>query len=262
MPATLDKPGEVDERQVPQQKGCVYRTEVGQSQSIGYEFGAYVGTSGTETKFGGIQTVCVEKATSHRQNVSTHVLQSNDCLSGLATLILDRLACGVVSIDRQRRIRFINETARRVLDREESPCTGADSERYRNALGILLDRTKCRITTGALFWVAVSHRCAITEVIEERSKSASEDENVIILLDLDSSAMPTLAALRRIFGLTSAEANLAIAMTQGISPDVIAANRSVSRTTIRSQLAAVFAKTQTRRQAELVVRLGRLAIVP
>jgi DNA-binding CsgD family transcriptional regulator len=54
------------------------------------------------------------------------------------------------------------------------------------------------------------------------------------------------------FGLTPAEAKLSVEISRGKSPTDIACLNGVSIATVRSQLAAVFAKTQTSRQTELV----------
>ena len=56
-------------------------------------------------------------------------------------------------------------------------------------------------------------------------------------------------------GLTQAEARLAVALCEGLSVEEAAARFGVSLATVRAQLKAVFAKTGTRRQAELVGRL-------
>ena len=64
------------------------------------------------------------------------------------------------------------------------------------------------------------------------------------------------------FGLTPAEIRLALELAQGGILADIAQRRRLSRTTVRSQLASVFSKTQTTRQAELVQLLNRIAILP
>jgi DNA-binding CsgD family transcriptional regulator len=60
------------------------------------------------------------------------------------------------------------------------------------------------------------------------------------------------------FGLTAAEAKLAARLASGLGIDAAAASLGVSRETSRSQLKGVFAKTNTRRQAELAGLLARL----
>ena len=60
------------------------------------------------------------------------------------------------------------------------------------------------------------------------------------------------------FGLSNAEAELAIALLHGVTPKEIAARRGVAVSTIRTQLRSVFAKTHTTRQTELVALLLRV----
>jgi DNA-binding CsgD family transcriptional regulator len=67
---------------------------------------------------------------------------------------------------------------------------------------------------------------------------------------------PTL--LRKAFNLTPAEGKLAVLIAQGNSPEQIAEQLGIARVTARNQLRAVFAKTGTHRQSELVALLARL----
>ncbi|HYP57684.1 MAG TPA: helix-turn-helix transcriptional regulator [Beijerinckia sp.] len=63
--------------------------------------------------------------------------------------------------------------------------------------------------------------------------------------------------LHQAFGFTSAEAAISVALARGHDLDEIAQMRAVSIGTIRSQIKSIFAKTDTRRQAELVALLLR-----
>jgi DNA-binding CsgD family transcriptional regulator len=60
------------------------------------------------------------------------------------------------------------------------------------------------------------------------------------------------------FDLTPGEARVAVAAADGLSPESIASRHAVSIHTVRTQLRAVFAKTGTSRQAELVSLLASL----
>ena len=73
----------------------------------------------------------------------------------------------------------------------------------------------------------------------------------------DPERLPRLPVERvqRLFGLTAAEARLAVALCRGATLDEIASEREVSAHTIRTQLKSLFAKTGTNRQTELVARL-------
>lgn len=64
--------------------------------------------------------------------------------------------------------------------------------------------------------------------------------------------------LQRVFGLTAAEARLAVRMQGGHSLNEIADELGLSRETLRQQLKGVFSKTGTNRQVELVLLLSRL----
>lgn len=58
--------------------------------------------------------------------------------------------------------------------------------------------------------------------------------------------------LEQLFGLSRAEARLAQLLADGLSTDEAALQLGVSRNTVRSQLQAIFAKTGTNRQGDLV----------
>jgi DNA-binding CsgD family transcriptional regulator len=80
---------------------------------------------------------------------------------------------------------------------------------------------------------------------------------ILLLTDLRSPLRPEATQLCAAFGLTVAEAKLAAKLASGSGIDAAASSLGVSRETARSQLKAVFAKTNTRRQAELAGLLTR-----
>jgi DNA-binding CsgD family transcriptional regulator len=66
---------------------------------------------------------------------------------------------------------------------------------------------------------------------------------------------PPAAILAKTFRLTPSEAKLACIIARGAPPVIAARELKISRETARNQLKAVFAKTDTHRQSELVVLL-------
>jgi DNA-binding CsgD family transcriptional regulator len=76
---------------------------------------------------------------------------------------------------------------------------------------------------------------------------------------LEVASLPT-DLLWRAFSLTDSEANLAEALLNGETLADFAREREVSKQTLRNQLVGVMRKTGTRRQAELVALLTRLAL--
>jgi DNA-binding CsgD family transcriptional regulator len=81
---------------------------------------------------------------------------------------------------------------------------------------------------------------------------------ILLLTDLRTPLRPEATQLCAVFRLTVAEAKLAAKVASGMGVDGAAAALGVSRETARTQLKAVFAKTNTRRQAELAALVSRL----
>ena len=82
---------------------------------------------------------------------------------------------------------------------------------------------------------------------------------LVVFSDLDSEAGLCMKLLSQVFGLSPAEARLAAALADGLSPEQAARKLGIAKATVRSQLKAVFSKTETHRQSELVAVLSRLA---
>ena len=75
---------------------------------------------------------------------------------------------------------------------------------------------------------------------------------IVLVTDPQGKLRVRIAALRRLYGLTRAEAELALAVVQTGSRKAAAEARGVTDTTARSQLTSIFDKTGVRRQTELV----------
>lgn len=81
---------------------------------------------------------------------------------------------------------------------------------------------------------------------------------IIFFSDLGSTISIEEEVCRNAFGLTPAEAKLAVAIAQGLDLQSYAQTFRVSIETARTRLKSVLAKTDTRRQAELAVLIGRV----
>jgi DNA-binding CsgD family transcriptional regulator len=97
---------------------------------------------------------------------------------------------------------------------------------------------------------------------DQFAKLKAEASVCICLTDLETEGRLPDAPLRDVFGLTPAEVRLAQAIFEGASVRQIAARFGISSNTVRVQLASIFAKTHTNRQADLVALLSRLSHVP
>jgi DNA-binding CsgD family transcriptional regulator len=81
---------------------------------------------------------------------------------------------------------------------------------------------------------------------------------LLTLTTVEPKRRPTAALLSKSFGLTPAEARLTSIIAAGLNPERAAEELSISKVTARNQLKAIFAKTATHRQSELVALLSRL----
>jgi DNA-binding CsgD family transcriptional regulator len=81
---------------------------------------------------------------------------------------------------------------------------------------------------------------------------------LLVLTDLSPMPGAQPVELAHLFGLTRAEAKLAAIIATGCSPEQAAEKLGIARETARNQLKAVFAKTGTHRQGELIALLSRL----
>jgi DNA-binding CsgD family transcriptional regulator len=80
---------------------------------------------------------------------------------------------------------------------------------------------------------------------------------ILILADLSNRPRIAQEVVVSAFGLTPMEAQLAIRIAGGLSLDRVAEELNMSRETSRNHLKAIFAKTGTHRQGELVALLSR-----
>jgi DNA-binding CsgD family transcriptional regulator len=83
---------------------------------------------------------------------------------------------------------------------------------------------------------------------------------LVMIIDPEQDVEPPKMLMRRLFGLTNAEAEVALRVVRGDGLKPISEDLALSTTTIKTHLHHIFDKTDTHRQAELVRLL--LAIVP
>jgi DNA-binding CsgD family transcriptional regulator len=87
-----------------------------------------------------------------------------------------------------------------------------------------------------------------------RLTGATPRQGAALLFAFDPEMTPTVTAdlIRRLFGLSEAESELAVALCSGKTLDETAIERGTSIHTTKSQLKSIFNKTGTNRQADLV----------
>ncbi len=182
--------------------------------------------------------------------------------------------CGAILLDSRGRVLTSNSNAEAMLGPEifvrgarlTASNTDCDAELQR-LIGTVTGRaprheTKPvaairipRLGAGDLLVHAAPLARSASELFERASA-------IVMIDDLGVQTTPTARLLRHFFGLTNAEAAIAAAIASGRELDEISRTRGVSLGTLRNQLESIFAKTGTRRQAELVVLLRRYVGTP
>jgi DNA-binding CsgD family transcriptional regulator len=181
---------------------------------------------------------------------------------------LDRMGYGGLILDTSGDVILINATGS-VLLKEHGPASldSNDANWTREALKSLLRaRTADRFRMNEDNWVALrradGRRPLVIRAVPIAEAERSGPHTIVILLDFEATPEPPSEALQKLFGLTPAEARLALGIARGRSPEQIAEAGGVAVSTIRKQLASVFVKTHTSRQSELAALLARVAILP
>jgi DNA-binding CsgD family transcriptional regulator len=81
---------------------------------------------------------------------------------------------------------------------------------------------------------------------------------IAVLVNPDERSLPATRTLQQNFGLTPAEARLALILQAGDDLRSAAANLGVSPETVRKQIKSIFAKTGVKRQVDLVALIANL----
>ena len=177
--------------------------------------------------------------------------------------VLDRLADGVVVLDRKARVLSANATARRMaeegalrLHQSISTPSPAHSQRLNELIRAALQgaaggtMSLPRSPDGRLLTILVS---AIRGKDLGRLSDAGVKDAAVLLFAIDPAnrrSIP-LGQIMDAYGLTHAEARVALAASSGNTIHETAQSLSLSPNTIKTHLRRVFAKTATGRQAEL-----------
>ncbi|HJE24707.1 MAG TPA: LuxR family transcriptional regulator [Methylorubrum populi] len=181
---------------------------------------------------------------------------------------LERTRCGGIILSTDGMVIEYNGTARSVL---ESIFDGIDFDKVdladvgRSLIKKLLAGSQSRINVDNDEWVLIERsdkRPLIMHAFPTLVQNQEGPHTVLVLIDLDDTPQISPIALERIFKMTRAEAKLSVLLSSGITIAESAEVLGISVATARSQLASVFNKTRTNRQAELIKLLGRISLIP
>jgi DNA-binding CsgD family transcriptional regulator/PAS domain-containing protein len=178
---------------------------------------------------------------------------------------LDALDVAVILVDRAGKPVFLNHGARALLAADDG--LGHDREGLRGATPEATAALRRSVAEAGRGGLGATGRALglprpsgrrplaalVTPVGPGRWRGAPDAACAAVLVsDPESTPAPPAMMLRRLWGLTGAEAVLTHQLLLGLSPKEAAERLGVTVATVRSQLSEVFSKTGTGRQGDLV----------
>lgn len=186
---------------------------------------------------------------------------------------IDSVRHGIVVVGAGSVVVHLNSAAERILKCGDGLClrsgsveatsASANAELRRSVASALLEPESsphggnsflCQRPSGKRPYVI--HVLPFSPTTENMSAARA----LVVLVDPEQQPEPPTQLLRRVYGLTNAEADVALRVLRGDGLKPICEEMSLSLATVKTHLQHIFDKTDTHRQAELVRLL--LTIIP
>lgn len=177
--------------------------------------------------------------------------------SGMA---LDLLPLGVLALDGDLRVVYANRAGAALLAAHDGLmvdakgiCRALDG----SASQLLHDHIRRLMRGGESTTAAVAlprddERRPLAVVVTVNEGGGPSPTPVLFLRDPERHPAPPPEMVQKLFGLTPAEARLALSLARGCDLNEAAAEHALTLSSARTYLKTIFAKTGTNRQAELV----------
>lgn len=171
-------------------------------------------------------------------------------------LALDRMPTGLVWLDGLGMIQHLNLAARDFLSGRDGLGIAGDRLTIGGRVGELLQRILTGRRICAFRVSRPSGRKDYAVVVTPLDETSAAERCVagflVSITDTDASPPVEAEVLCQLWSLTVAEARVAAALVEGLTLAEIAQRDGVSQATVRCQTKAIFQKTGTRRQSQLV----------
>ena len=186
--------------------------------------------------------------------------------SALLERALDMLDHALVIVDEAGAVHYRNRLANALLKSALSPLSvaaGILGARGRELQATLVDaiRLACLQRRSSALAASQGTRAPLRLLVVPMDSAGGAREAAVWILAPQSARLPHPRILGVLFGLSRAEARLALRLLAGQTPQECAREAGVGVATVRSQLHSMFAKTGARRQAELVALLARVPVL-
>jgi DNA-binding CsgD family transcriptional regulator len=208
-----------------------------------------------------------------------HALGETRLTQQIALEALDALAVGLLLVDGSCRVLHVNRRAEQILS--------ANDGLSRSAGGILSadipgeTRTLQRLVgeASSLFNSAAARGGGVMSIsrasssqplailvaplpLDHAARLPAQPKALLLITDPAERTVPPEEFLRVLFGLTAAEAKLAIALGEGATVGELTDGFQITANTARSHIKRIFDKMSVHRQSELVAVLARLPVPP
>lgn len=185
--------------------------------------------------------------------------------------ILDLVEFGIVLFGADRKVQYANAAASRIFEANDGLSCHAGQlsiqsanthDRFQTMLRLLCDPSvQAGDQVGGMLSVprrALLGSYILTLVpVRESGPVDSGISGIAFIADPRQKQITAISLLAKTYAFTKTEAELAIALLNGHTLSAIADQRGVSYNTVKTHLQAIFSKTHTRRQAELISLLLR-----
>ena len=189
--------------------------------------------------------------------------------------MLDRLSAGVILLDGRARIVYANAAAS-ALGSDDGPLrlrnatVAAQSPSHSRRLGALVRMALLGAPEGSMSVPRPGDGALLTILVSSvrgrdiaRFAGLGMPDAAVLLFVVDPAdrAGIPLARIMDAYGLTQAEAKVALAASSGLTIPETAHRLNVSPNTVKTHLRKVFAKTGTGRQAELARLMASIGLL-
>jgi DNA-binding CsgD family transcriptional regulator len=198
--------------------------------------------------------------------------RESPALTVMLARALDALDCALLIVDDEGRIEYRNHVATGLLGRSHGGLMLADGKlsakrrRLREALANAIRRVCAELEPSGLCvplegtpperWLRL-----VVAPIYFGAAVGGVSRAAVWIMNTESPSAPREELLAALFGLSRAEARLAICMLKGHSAAECARSAGVGVATIRSQLHSIFTKTGVKRQGQLVAMLSKVPLL-
>lgn len=191
-------------------------------------------------------------------------------MSGLNTfnhVLLDIFPIGILVLDQESNVICANRYCEELINDGKNTDDASRRVHIRDThLRALIEKASHTAKSGStpqFLTFSTGSECKSLEVAVIKhdahiglSEAATDAPTIVLIQDTNKYKPFCQHRLRKAYGLTETEANIAIAILHGKKVEEIAAERGVQANTVRIHLKQVFSKTGVRRQSELVWRLS------